>query len=132
MKSLYIGKIIYNTLIQNTQLQGKVDKKIYPLVADKGTTFPFIVYRRESITPSSNKDSIIYDENAVVNILIASDSYSESVEIASLVADSLSSAMIGKQISGITIEDIRLENTQEDFSDDTFLQILTYNIKIKN
>lgn len=61
MKSLEIGRIIKNILSQDEELSRQVGSKIFPLVADKGTSFPFIVYRRDGLTPSSNKDKLFYD-----------------------------------------------------------------------
>ena len=44
MDSLNIGKAIYTIL----QTSIDIDKKIYPLIADEGTTFPFIIYEIQS------------------------------------------------------------------------------------
>ena len=44
--SLQVGKAIYNLLSNDANVTGRVQNKIYPLIADTGTTFPFIVYRR--------------------------------------------------------------------------------------
>ena len=41
MSGLAIGKAIKSIL-------GGIDK-VYPLVADEGTTFPFVVYRRSAL-----------------------------------------------------------------------------------
>lgn len=48
MNGLEVGRAIY------TALDGI--KNVYPLVADKGTTFPFIVYRRTGLQHSTTKD----------------------------------------------------------------------------
>ena len=45
--SLQVGKAIYNLLSNDANVTGRVQNKIYPLIADTGTTFPFIVYRRK-------------------------------------------------------------------------------------
>ena len=47
--SLQVGKAIYNILSNDAKVIDGVGHKIYPLIADTGTTFPFIVYRRTSI-----------------------------------------------------------------------------------
>lgn len=44
--SLQVGKAIYNILSNDAKVIDGVGHKIYPLIADTGTTFPFIVYRR--------------------------------------------------------------------------------------
>ena len=125
--SLQVGKAIYNILSNDAKIIDSVEHKIYPLIADTGTTFPFIVYRRTGIEPSDSKDRFIYSENTYVEVVIASDKYNESIEIADLVKDALQ----GKKgnYSGINIHDIRMTNADEDYVEDTFIQNLTFNIK---
>lgn len=125
--SLQVGKAIYNILSNDAKVIDSVEHKIYPLIADTGTTFPFIVYRRTGIEPSDSKDRFIYSENTYVEVVIASDKYNESIEIADLVKDALQ----GKKgnYSGINIHDIRMTNADEDYIEDTFIQNLTFNIK---
>lgn len=125
--SLQVGKAIYNILSNDAKIIDSVEHKIYPLIADTGTTFPFIVYRRTGIEPSDSKDRFIYSEDTYVEVVIASDKYNESIEIADLVKDALQ----GKKgnYSGINIHDIRMTNADEDYIEDTFIQNLTFNIK---
>ena len=83
MSSLQIGKAIY-AILANNKIQ-----KVYPLVADEGTTFPFIVYRRTGLKPASTKDRYNYKEMASMEIIVASDNYSESIQLAEQVKDIL-------------------------------------------
>ena len=59
-------------------------------------------------------------------MVIASDKYNESIEIADLVKDALQ----GKKgnYSGINIQDIRMTNADEDYIEDTFIQNITFDI----
>lgn len=125
--SLQIGKAIYNILSNDTRVTDSVGHKIYPLIADTGTTFPFIVYKRTGIKPSDSKDRFIYSEDTYVEVVIASDKYNESIEIADMVKDALQ----GKRgdYSGINIYDIGMTDADEDYIEDTFIQTLTFNIK---
>lgn len=124
--SLQIGKAIYNILSNNTNLTERVDTKIYPLVADNGTTFPFIVYKRLNVVPATSKDKFIYSELSTVQVVIASDNYNDSIEIAELVQ----SALQGQKgiFDGIKINNIEYVDASEDFIDDTFIQNITFNI----
>lgn len=126
--SLQVGKVIYDILSNDESVKQRVDKKIFPLIAENGTTFPFIIYKRTSIIPYTSKDRFIHQENATVDVLIASDKYFDSIEIADIVKDALQ----GKkgEFSGIEVKDINLEDAQEDFTDDTFIQNLTFKITI--
>lgn len=125
--SLQIGKAIYHILSNDTDIVDRVQNKIYPLIADVDTTFPFIVYKRTGITPATSKDRFIYDEDVYVEVVVASDSYQESIEIADLVKSAL---QFKKGLyNDITVKDILLTDADEDYTQDTFIQILTFNIK---
>lgn len=128
--SLQIGKAIYNILSTDERVVEKVDNKIYPLVADNGTTFPFIVYKRVSIIPASTKDRYIYQEMATVEVVVASDKYNESIEI----ADSVKEALQGKKgvFDGINVSKIEFSDASEDFIEDTFTQNITFKTYINN
>jgi hypothetical protein len=69
MSSLQIGKAIYTILVKN-----KITK-VFPLVADEGTTFPFIVYKRSGLEPSNTKDRFNYSELATLDIIVAASTY---------------------------------------------------------
>lgn len=124
---IQIGKAVYQILSNDTKVKEMVVNKIYPLIANQGTTFPFIVYKRTGIEPLTSKDKFICNEITSVDVIIASDRYDESIELAELVQDALN----GKRgtYSGINIIDINLISADEDYIEDTFIQNLTFNIK---
>ena len=113
--SLQIGKAIYHILSNDTDVVDRVQNKIYPLIADVDTTFPFIIYKRTGITPADSKDRFIYSEDVYVDIVIASDKYNESIEIADLVR----TALLKGGYDGI--KDIDLTDADEDYIEDTFI-----------
>lgn len=123
---LQVGKIIYDILSSDTSVSERVGNKIFPLVSENGTTFPFIVYKRIGILPFTTKDKFIHRSEATVDVIIASDKYYDSIEIADLVLSALS----GKkgEYSGQTVKDIIFSDASEDFVDDTFIQSLTFKI----
>lgn len=121
--SLQIGKAIYHILSNDTDVVDRVQNKIYPLIADVDTTFPFIIYKRTGITPADSKDRFIYSEDVYVDVVIASDKYNESIEIADLVR----TALLKGGYDGI--KDIDLTDADEDYIEDTFIQNLTFKIK---
>ena len=128
MKSLEIGRIIKNILSQDTLLSKQIGTKIYPLVADKGTNFPFIVYRRESVTPSSNKDSLVYDVTVRMSLIIASSDYKQGLDLLSRTIDTL----LQELPKETDCTDIEILDTSEEYRDDNFLQLLSIGINIKN
>ena len=123
MDSLNIGKAIYTIL----QTSIDIDKKIYPLIADEGTTFPFLIYKRTGLTPESTKDNT--NENVSVEINIASSNYSESIDLAIKVRKALEHKK--GTYSDIAIEDIVIDDATEDYIEDTFIQTLTFKIELQ-
>lgn len=126
MSCISIGKAIKALLVDGLS-KTSIKNKIYPLIADETTTFPFIVYRRSSITPESDKD--YSNDSAHIQIMIAANNYAESVELAEQVRTSL----VHKKgiIQTIPIEDISLVDGSEEFIDNTFVQNLIFKITIQ-
>ena len=87
MKNFKIGSEIRNVILSSTAVKNAVDTKVFPLIANAGTTFPFIVYRRSSYSPKSDKDTLT--ESVYMEIAIICTIYEQSVSIANDVADVL-------------------------------------------
>lgn len=85
MDSLKAGIIINNLLTQSSELK---KAKVFPVVSEANTEYPFIVYRRTSF----NKQFIKFgqgSEDINIEILVISDEYKESVELAQKVRNTL-------------------------------------------
>ena len=122
MKNFEVGKHIKSMLdVPNVSMY--VKGKVFPLVANANTDFPFLVYRRSSYIPENNKD--FEGEKVNIEIAIASTKYIESLEIANNVCDALNHK------EDELIEDITVMNQYEDYTDDTFLQHITIQVTIK-
>ena len=123
MNSLKVGKEIYSHLKENKSLTDIVGNKIYPIIVEKDTNYPFIVYKRSNVIPDYTKD-YHFKDYVIVDIICVSNHYVESVEIATLVRESLEDKKYGD------INSIRLESADEDFIDDAYIQTLTFNLTI--
>ena len=123
MNSLKVGKEIYSHLKENKSLTDIVGNKIYPIIVEKDTNYPFIVYKRSNVIPDYTKD-FYFKDYVIVDIICVSNHDVESVEIATLVRESLEDKRIGD------INSIRLEGADEDFIDDAYIQTLTFNLTI--
>ena len=123
MNSLKVGKEIYSHLKENKSLTDIVGNKIYPIIVEKDTNYPFIVYKRSNVIPDYTKD-YHFKDYVIVDIICVSNHYVESVEIATLVRESLEDKKYGDIVS------IRLESADEDFIDDAYIQTLTFNLTI--
>lgn len=123
MKNFKIGKELTSILLNNEDVTNVLDNKIFPLVANAGTTFPFLVYRRSGYRTDGNKD--YGNEIVSVEIAVLSPKYEESVNVADVVADTLN----GKNTE--IIDDIKIVNIYEDFAEDTYIQKMSIDIYIK-
>lgn len=123
MKNFKIGSEIRNVILSSSAVKKAVDTKVFPLIANAGTTFPFIVYRRSSYSPLSNKD--VLNESVYMEIAIICTNYEQSVNIANDVADVLI------QYESDTIEEIKVTNISEEFISDSFVQKVNLQIDLK-
>lgn len=121
MKGIAVGKAIFSIL------EGV--NNVYPLVVDKNVKFPFVVYRRTGMQAANTKDRYVYSETATVEILVASDKYEESIDVASTVLYRLEHTR--GEYNGIKISEIELIDAEEDFIEDTYIQKLTFKIIIE-
>lgn len=128
-KSVEIGKVIYSILAADADVSVLLENKIFPLVAEDGTTYPFAVYRRSGIDAEQTKDRLICSEICDVEIVAVADDYEVSLNLASAILNALN----GK--SGIwkdtEITDVKFVSIFEDFSNDAYLQKITLKIFIK-
>lgn len=127
--SLNIGKVIKDILYQDETLNNLVKNQVFPLIAEENTTFPFIVYRRNSIRKASTKD-YVNDEIASVDVVVASDKYSQSVEIAERVRFVLERGEYEGE--NFSVDNITLSNASEQYMQNTYIQTLTFEIEINN
>ena len=106
--SLQIGKAIYHLLSKDSRIKEKVGSKIYPLIVEESTTFPFIVYKRTNISPNYTKGSYSVNESVTV----------------------VRDALEGRRgnFAGIEINDIRMISADEEYIEDTFIQNITFDI----
>ena len=120
MSGLYIGKAVKSILTG-------IDK-VYPLVAEEGTTYPFIVYRRSGLYPATTKDRYSYKEVATVEVLVVSNDYEDSINLAEKVKGKMEHTR-GKY-NEVTIGDVTLQNADENYLEDAFVQKLTFQMEI--
>lgn len=127
--SINIGKVVKDILYQDEALNTLVKSQVFPMIAEENTTFPFIVYRRNSIRKASTKD-YVNDEIASVDVVVASDKYSQSVEIAERVRFVLERGEYEGE--NFSVDNISLSNASEQYMQNTYIQTLTFDIEINN
>lgn len=123
MKNIDIGKEIISLLTKDKELTELVGKKIFPLVANADTTFPFIVYKRAGFQPALNKD---YEgEKITVDFVVCSTRYEESLKIANKIYKGLI------HVETDIIDDSLAINMYEDYISDTYCQFITIIFTLK-
>lgn len=127
MTTIQIGKVINALLNADRALSEMIGNRVFPIVSKEGTQYPFVVYRRNSVTPTYCKDGLA-SETASVDIVIASNTYTNSIEVADRVR-----AAIDKRacvFQDTTVTNIEMTTAEEDFVDDTYIQTLNFNFTI--
>ena len=127
MTTIQIGKVINALLNADRALSEMIGSRVFPIVSKEGTQYPFVVYRRNSVTPTYCKDGLA-SETASVDIVIASNTYTNSIEVADRVR-----AAIDKRacvFQDTTVSNIEMTTAEEDFVDDTYIQTLNFNFTI--
>lgn len=127
MTTIQIGKVINALLNADRSLSEMIGNRVFPIVSKEGTQYPFVVYRRNSVTPTYCKDGLA-SETASVDIVIASNTYTDSIEVADRVR-----AAIDKRacvFQDTTVSNIEMTTAEEDFVDDTYIQTLNFNFTI--
>lgn len=123
INTLNIGKYIYSTISGDNQITCKV----YPLIADNDAKFPFIVYRRTGLVSGTTKDGLTEDD-ATVEIVIVSDKYSVGLDLAIKVRNLLEKQSVIYE--DIEINDTTLNLATEEYSDNSYIQRMQFDMKI--
>lgn len=125
-------KLLTDNLEIGTYLIDRLDSTIttFPIIADKGATYPFCVYRRTGYRPKNSKDVYNYEEVINIELIIASTSYKESIKIAQSVKDILEGSR-GKWRTTY-INSITMDNSNEDWSNDAYIQRMYFTISLDN
>lgn len=128
VNSILIGKKIFSILNKDAELIENVKGQIYPLLANKSTTYPFIVYSRDSVTAYYCKDGNYQDEVGITVIVVSND-YEESVEIANKVRENLE--LLNYKDDDIYIASSTLTGISENTNEDAYIQRINFNLRIQ-
>lgn len=113
--------------VNNPENANKKIEHIFPLVALEGTPYPFIVYRRDNVTPEYSKHLPGvngWTNNVSFSLSVYSDNYDDSANIANIVRDILEDYRLENE--SIKIDSIELVSTYEAYSENGFMQTLTF------
>ncbi len=125
--SLSISKHVYAKLSSSEALNAFVDDRIYAISTKSETFFPFVIYKRGALVTTGSKDRCSAFDSVTVDVVIADDNYSRSVEIAELIRATIEGKR-GKYDT-FDVNDCRLVSADEDFIEDTFIQRLSFSFE---
>lgn len=120
---LSAGIIIREILITSETVR---TNKVYPIVTDEART-PYIVYRRIGLKGNPVKTGAGADTIQLEVLCFESD-YSRSVELAESVREALENRRY--ETDGLRMRSCVLEDSEETWQDDAYVQRLVFNVKI--
>ena len=102
----------------------------YPIISDKPTESPFCVYRRTGFVSKNTKDRFNYEETINIEIILCATTYKDSIKLAQQVKDKLEGFYGRWRNTFINV--IFLDNTNEDWSNDMYIQRLYFTLEVDN
>ena len=128
--SILIGKVIYKLLKEDPDLKGYIGSRIFPLVAENDTNYPFITYSRDTIFPSMSTKDGSHEDTCNFSILIVSDEYMNSLEIANICRRIFEKRTIISE--SMILEYISMTDITEEYSENAYTQRIGFTCKITN
>lgn len=128
--SLLIGKHLYKVLSENEEIKKTFGDKIYPLVAENSTTFPYIIYYRNELQNISNTKDGFTEDNCTFSVVIVDTKYSNTIKAANRVRGILERKK--DETEDFILYDTKLLEAEEKFSDGAYIQELRFTTNITN
>lgn len=129
--TLNIGSFIYDTIKADKQLTDtlRISTNVFPIVAEDGTDYPFVTYRRTGLVSNNCKDGY-YEDIVRVEIKAICATYIQSVQIISRIRELFECQHI--EYENMTIEDTSIENASENYEYNAFTQTINLVFKIND
>lgn len=119
MTGISVISYLYDKLQNNGDVSSYVNDRIFPLVAEEGTDYPYLIMKLESILPQYTKDGRIYDV-ITVSVTVYAKDYKTVTQIQEIVRNLLES------------NSFKLDSLNEDFSSDAYRQTVYYRTYYKS
>lgn len=121
--------VLRNIMLADQTLNLLVGNRIFPIISiEKAGDGNFIVYQRESYSIQRTKQGI-YEQNCTVYITCVASDYDESQEIAEAIYLALEGVRnLQDSETGVTINQVSLIDSTEDFVADKYIQVLKFQI----
>lgn len=127
--TLNIGSFICDTIRTDKELTKilGLNDKVFPIVAEDGTTFPFIIYKRTGLTSNSCKDGY-YEDFVRVEIKAVCSSYIQSINVINRIRELFECQHF--EYENMSIGDVSIENASENYEYNAFTQTINLVLKI--
>lgn len=129
--TLNIGSFIYDTIKADKQLTDTlgISTNVFPIVAEDGTDYPFVTYRRTGLASNNCKDGY-YEDIVRVEIKAICATYIQSVQVINRIRELFECQHI--EYENMTIEDTSIENASENYEYNAFTQTINLVFKIND
>lgn len=129
--TLNIGSFIYDTIKADKQLTDTlgISTNVFPIVAEDGTDYPFVTYRRTGLVSNNCKDGY-YEDIVRVEIKAICTTYIQSVQVINRIRELFECQHI--EYENMTIEDTSIENASENYEYNAFTQTINLVFKIND
>lgn len=129
--TLNIGSFIYDKINADKQLTEKlgISTNVFPIVAEDGTDYPFVTYRRTGLVSNNCKDGY-YEDIVRVEIKAICATYIQSVQVINRIRELFECQHI--EYENMTIEDTSIENASENYEYNAFTQTINLVFKIND
>lgn len=124
--SLSAGAVIREILLGDADVRRRTNK-IFPVVTSKAE-LPYILYRRAALQHNPTKARQPGADTVTMEVFCYTANYADGVELAEAVRKALDYAQGEKD--GLIMRSCTLVDSEEDFTDDAFVQCLSFNVKI--
>lgn len=110
---------LYEKIQDSSIFNETLGDRIFPLVAEEGTNYPYLIMKLESIQPAYSKDGRLYD-NLTVSVSVFAKDYKVVVNIQESVRNLFESCSF------------RLDSFNEDFNSGAYRQTVYYRTYYKS
>jgi len=114
INSILLPQIVYDKLSNDATIVSLVGNKVFPLIADYGTQFPYIAFSAGEIVPYYDKDGA-YENDAVIEFVVASKDYFNALTIANAVRSLFEKKLYSN--ANLSINDCIVKSVSEAYDD---------------
>jgi len=135
-----IGLAIKKRLTNDFLVNESVGEKIFPLVAELGTTLPFITYERQSVQPLFESKDGVNEDTVTFTVNVVSESYGESVNIAYDVQSALTFRrwdsgyqwQYNTKVDKLVLSNCHCISIDEAYSENNYVETLSFECTVTN